>query len=297
MKLSLIVLACACGASAPATPTGAPASLEATSAGSGDAIVARVNGHPVWGSCVAAQAARAHLDPRAALQQCIDFELLAQAAAQRGLARDSEVVEATRDALVDQLVARDYEDAFTKSDDFGPFWTDVMIRHAAINHYKHEEYRGSSYVRVTVKQPPPAEDPAARAVAERVATALQNERGLFGSDLVELGQRAAGDTKLDHADVPPYRHDALDPAYADALWAIPEIGRTSPVVRTAWGYDVVLWTEEVAATDPTADELVREALPEVQRDYFAVWVNQLALAMKLHVETEPDAAKLLEAEP
>ncbi|HTR49206.1 MAG TPA: hypothetical protein VMJ10_00785 [Kofleriaceae bacterium] len=294
---ALVLAMCACGASAPATPKGAPASLEATSAGSGDAIVARVDGHPVWGSCVAVQAARAHVDARAALEQCVDFELLAQAAAKRGLERDPEVVDATRDALVNQLVARAYEDAFTTPDDFGPVWTDVMIRHKALNNYKHGEYRGSAYVRVTVKAPPPAEDPAARAVAERVAAALAPERGLFSSDLVDIARRAAGDIELDHGDVPPYQHDALDPAYADALWAIPEVGRTSPVVRTSWGYDVVLWTEEVAATNPTTDELVHEALPEVQRAFFATWVNRLARAMNLHVETEPDAEQRLEATP
>jgi hypothetical protein len=298
---SLVVVALALGAcsgaSAPAMPKGAPASLEATSAGAGDAIVARVDGHPVWGSCVAAQAARMHVDARTALAQCIDFELLARAADRRGLATDHEVVEATRDALVNRLVELGYEDTFTKPSDFGPFWDDVLIKHRAQYHYKHVEYRASTYVRVPVAQKPPAEDLAARAVAERIAAAVANERGLFSPDFVELAERAAGDTKLDHSDVIAYQRGALEPPYGDALWAIPEIGRTSPVVRTNEGYDVVLWTDVVPATDPSPDELAAQALPEVQRDYFSQWVGKLARAMGVHVEPEPDVDDLLKAQP
>ncbi|HEY1556995.1 MAG TPA: hypothetical protein VGF94_19305 [Kofleriaceae bacterium] len=290
--------AAACSsASAPTMPKGAPASLEATAAGSGDAIVARVDGHPVWGSCVAAQVARMHVDAHVALQQCIDFELLARAADQRGLATDPEVVDATRDALVNRLVELGFEDAFTKPGDFGAFWDDVMVHHKAQYHYKHVEYRASTYVRVPVAQKPPFEDPAARAIAERIAAAVANERGLFASDFVELAQRAAGDAKLQHADVPPYQHARLEGNYGDALWAIPEIGRTSPVVRSDEGYDVILWTDDVPAAAPSPDELVREALPEVQREFFAVWVGKLAHAMNLHVEPAPDVDDLLEKQP
>src|SRR5688500_1194279 len=115
----LLVFAIACGGSkspsAPA-PSGPPASFIAAPARD-DVQVATVNGRPVWGSCVTGQGARGATRDEA-LAQCIDFELLAQAAEARGLAVDPDVVLATRTALVSQLVAREYEDKYDGPEDF-----------------------------------------------------------------------------------------------------------------------------------------------------------------------------------
>jgi len=71
MRARVILLGCVAAASPPAGP--------------GDAVVATVGGRPVWASCVAAQAARGTRTRRAALGECVDFELLAQAAEARGV--------------------------------------------------------------------------------------------------------------------------------------------------------------------------------------------------------------------
>src|SRR5688500_8823834 len=126
-----LVFAIACGSSkAPSpVPSGPPASTLAPPA-KNDVQIATVNGKPVWGSCVTAQARRA--GPGAtreqAVQQCIDFELLAQAADARALATDPEVVLATRTALVSQLVAFEYEDKYQRPEEFGTFWTRALER-------------------------------------------------------------------------------------------------------------------------------------------------------------------------
>src|SRR4051812_6195816 len=106
--LSAVASACSTSAQAPPMPVGPPAPLVAPSRGADDVVVATVDGRPVWGSCVTVQATHAHTK-EVALEECIEFELMAQAAEKRGLATDPDVVDATRTALVNQLVAQAYE--------------------------------------------------------------------------------------------------------------------------------------------------------------------------------------------
>ena len=88
---------CGSSGSSGAGPTAAAPSLIATPPlTTDDAPVARVNGRTVWASCVAAQAgaitAGSEAERRAAaLDQCIAFELLAQAAEARGLASTASI--------------------------------------------------------------------------------------------------------------------------------------------------------------------------------------------------------------
>src|SRR5688500_7421250 len=113
--LGLALVATACGSASPPSPSPAAsrAGLVAPPAAN-DVEVARVNDRPVWGSCVATQAVSATPQDRdRALRDCIDFELLAQTAEQRGLAAMPEVNEAFRTALVDRVVA-DFEHRYQK---------------------------------------------------------------------------------------------------------------------------------------------------------------------------------------
>src|SRR6185436_9235466 len=123
LLLPVLVLG-ACRAEAPAARTGAGAWASpgaSPPAGPGDAIVATVDSRPVWGSCVAAQLARGGRSRRAALDECIDFELLAQAAEARGLGRapDPELERARRAAMVGRLVETGFEDRYRTPADLG----------------------------------------------------------------------------------------------------------------------------------------------------------------------------------
>lgn len=295
--VSVIAAFVACGQHhAPPAPVGAPASIVATGASPDDAIVAEVNGRPVWGSCVATQAARNQLARDAALAQCIDFELLAQAAEQRGFATHREVVASTKGAMVNQLVSSVYESGYTRPEQFGGAWNDILAKTRLPLRWQHGEYRSSSYVRVELKKDATKEqDDQARAVAEKIAAAVAGERGLLGAHLVDIATPIAGSVPLFHQDVPLYKRTGLDPPYGEALYAIPEIGRASPAVRTAEGWDVIIWTGVEPETSPSPDELIEKMLPDVKRLYFNMWVGSVAQSLGIRPElVQENIAKLEE---
>lgn len=288
--LAFLIAFAACGGSSAPTPaptSGPPASLVATGAAEGDVQVATVNGRPVWGSCVTAQATGGK-SREDALRECVDFELMAQAAEARGLATDHEVVQATHTALVSQLVAYDYEAKYGKPSDFGTVYDQLVAKNRA--RADHDEYRASAYARIDVpKGATPAEDEAAHALIAEVAAATANERGLMPQHLKEIAEKVVGDrAKVNVAAVGPYLPRGLDPPYSQALFALPEIGRTAGPVRTAWGWDVILWSDVVPAAHPTPDELAEKMLPDVKRSYFTYWVNTIAsrLGVKITIIDE-----------
>ena len=291
MRLLVLLSLVGCGSSPPAaTPSGPPAGVEATRASADDVIVATVNGKPVWGSCVTAQAARG-ATRRDALQQCVDFELLAQTADHRGYALDAEVARATHTAMVSELVATAYEAGYTEPAQFGPFWQQAYKK--AIWHIRHENYRASAYVRLAVADPKD-EGAAQHAIADKIAGAVAHEPGLMGPSLLALAQQAAGaDVKLDHQDVPAYRAGALDEHYATALFAIPQIGRATGAVRTKWGWDVIVWTDDVPAADPPEADVIAALLPDVKVAYFNHWVDGIAKSLGVSVTlVQANIAKL-----
>ena len=289
MRQALLLLV-ACGGSTqpPPQPAGPPASTVAPGAGSDDVVVATVNGRPVWGSCVAAQAARGATREQAA-QQCIGFELMAQEAERRGLARDPDVAVATRTAMVSELVAAEYEKKFTKPSDFGTAW-DQLFERSRIR-YDHPEVRASAYVRVPVATP--GDEDAAHALADQIAAAAGAEGGWMSPQLNALADRIAAGRTIEHADVPPKLALQLESNYAGALYGIPEVGRTSRAVRTKWGWDVVLYSDLLPEEHESDAAIAAKILPDVQRSYFSVWVHQLEVAMGAHVEEHPEQLETL----
>jgi peptidyl-prolyl cis-trans isomerase C len=264
----LLVLVAACGGSTqppPPLPSGPPAPMVAPGAGSDDVIVATVNGRPVWGSCVAAQHS---------LDDCIGFELLAQEAQKRGLDRDPDVALGTRTAMVNQLVAKEYEAKYTHPGDFGDVWQRLV--ESRRYRWDHPEVRASFYVRVPDQ-----------AVAEKIAAEAAKQTGWMSPMLYDMAKQIAG-KDVEHADVPPKLARQLEDHYGAALYAIPAIGRTSPATHTAWGWDVILFSDALPEIHLNDQQLIAEVLPEVQRSFFSVWVHQLELAMGIHVEEYPD---------
>ncbi len=298
-----IAVVAACAGTPPVAPTGAPAGMTATRAGSDDEIVAQVNGRPVWASCVAIQAARAHKPSgdraarlRAATDECIAFELLAQAAERRQLASDPEVALATRTALVNAVLANEWETKFTTREAFGPAWDPLVARN--MEFVSHPEARASAYVRVVVPEHAPTEqDAAAHDIAEKIAVALAPEQGLMDPQFFELAQRAAEGHPLFHQAGPPFYANEihLDAMYAKALFEISDIGRTTPhAVRTSLGWDVILWTYDVPAAAPTPAEIEADMMPGVQHVYFAKWVDDVAKRAGIHHELIDDNLKWLD---
>ncbi len=289
---SVFVIACS-GSTPSPTRSGPPAAPIATPARD-DVQVATVAGRPVWASCVTEQAARGATRDEA-LQQCIDFELLAQAAETRGFGTDPDVVLATRTALVSELVAHEYEDKMTKPADFGAFWT----RSLELNRgrFDHPEARISVYIRIEVPKGASADiDQAAKQKIDQLYAALANERGLMKPHLEEITKRTLGpsvDAKIVAA--PADIHDgAVVKPYSDALFAIPEIGRVSPPVRTPWGWDIILWDNVIPAVHATPDEVIEAAMPDIKRGYFPHWVQTIAKNLGVHIEVVDKNLQLLE---
>jgi hypothetical protein len=293
-RAMLLVLAAACGGGSPpseeapqqrAVPT---ISAIAPRESADDLEVAQVNGRPVWGSCVAHQIARGAKTREAALDECIQFELLAQLAEQRGLAADPTVVDATRRELVSREVALDFEARTQKPADLGDRMTKWLTENAWRMH--RPDLRASSYARINVaKDAAPDVEAKAKALSEQIATALANETGLFPADLRDTAQRLGKDSglKLDTSDVKAMAKESMDVPYADALYALPAIGRTTAPVRTRWGWDVILWTGGLPAKESTQDELAAEVFPELRRAAFQAWVNDLVkqLGIKIEINT------------
>jgi hypothetical protein len=296
MRRFVVLLVAACsGSPAPPAPrpAGPAASLVAKPARD-DIQVATVEGRPVWGSCVTAQSTRGATRDEA-LAQCIDFELMAIEAEKRGLAIDNEVAIETRTALVSQLVAHEYEDKFTRPEDFGSFWTKSLERNRS--RFDHPEARGSVYVRIDVaKQPKPGDDERAKQLIDEVYAALKAERGLMQPHLEEIAKRVVGTrAAVKIASVgPDVRNGRLHDSYAGAMFSIPELGRVSPPVRTPWGWDIILWDSVVPEVHATQDELIARALPEIKRAFFPFWVNRIAASLGVRAELVDKNLPLLE---
>jgi hypothetical protein len=283
----------ACGSDAPPPPRApAPVAGAQPAAGPDDVAVATVNGRPVWGSCVAAQMKRssgepagederakidrANLDRRAALDECIAFELLAQAAEARGLARDPEVALAARTAMASRLVEVGFEQRFRTPDDLRAAVDREVERYS--DQLDRPELRASAFARVEVPAgAPPAQDAAARALAEQIAGALERETGLFPVHLRETADRLAAGAgqRVTHGEFRAATREGLVPPYADALYAIPEEGRVGKATRTPWGWDVILMTRRLPPEVRTREEIAEKVFPDLRRRYFYRWVDEL----------------------
>lgn len=277
----LVWVACGGSTQPTAQPAGPPATTVAPAAGSDDVVVATVNGRPVWGSCVRAQGS---------IDDCIGFELMAQEAERRGLAKDPEVAVATRTAMVSRLVEKEYEAKFIRPSDFGAAWDQSMARNHML--YNHGEVRASAYVRVPVKSP--ADEDPAHALADQIAAAAGAEGGWLSPQLFSLADKLAAGRTIEHEDVPLMDIPALESHYASALYSLPEVGRTSPAVRTKWGWDVVLYRDVLPAMHLSEAQITEKVLPDMQRSYFSLWVHQIEQALGVHVEEHPEQLEALQ---
>jgi len=236
-------------------------------------VVAEVNGRPIFGDCVATQAAGHGLDRRAALEECIDFELLAQEAEARGFAADPEVRDVQRREAVRQLVQRDFEATHREPADVPmefvrEVWKNPRLRSA----YDHPEYRFCHYLRVPVAKA--QRGTAAEKEAEVASRALYRElahRKLTRAELGEIADRyrQQSSIKLELTEKPydtPLEGKS-DKQFARALFDIPEPGYVSPPTRTAWGWDIILLTR----ISPERRETVDQAADEIRERVFAPW--------------------------
>ena len=218
----------------------------------------------------------------------VAFELLAQEAARRGLGTAPEVAEARTRAAVSALVEQEVERKIQTPADLPDSLTRRLLERNRWRLHR-VEYRASFFVRFPVAKGEPREGPAdraARANAERVAQALAGERGLFAHHVRQRARELIGAATMEDGTVELSDPPRLVPAYSDALFALPELGRTSGAVRTDWGWDIILWTGVLPARDITPDELALELFPELRQMYFVAWSRSIGKSTKVEVFPE-----------
>jgi peptidyl-prolyl cis-trans isomerase C len=283
-------------AAGPAQAPAAPVALPVPPAG-GRMVVATVDGAPVYEDCVATQAAAHALDRRAALEECIAFELLAQEAGRRGLAAHPEVGRAQKHESVRRLIDEQFLARYRDPSSVDRSELEA-VRRELLARYVHPEFRETTYVRAPApeKEHPPGSpaDAEARELMEQVHAALAGRRNWTKDDLLQAMADVAGDRQIQVSDLRPiFRQDQIVEPYLAATFAIPEPGMVSPPFRTEWGWDIVLLRKIYPAVDKSVDEARDELFEILRRRLYQQWVA--SLRGQASIEIHEDALARLQA--
>ena len=302
--LVAILLIAACGGEAKKAPAPArPDALRAAAAGR--TVVARVNGEPVYDDCVARQAS-AGKDLRAALDDCVAFELLAQEALRRGYLAAPEVAEAGRREMVRSLIAAEFTPTLDDPSDIPAADIKWLWDSQLESSYNKPERRRATYCRVGVKKKTPRggdRDLKGKAYAEQIHRAMQ---GLtFTPELLALTcNLASGGRKVrtTTSETEPfaanggYSGGRYAREFAGAAFSIDKIGHVSEPTRTEWGWDIVLLTDirppettSFADAEPEIREMLLRSpsTAEYRVKKFLAWFQRYA--SRAHIELHPEA--------
>jgi hypothetical protein len=291
----------ACGGSGETRPAPVTTAIDltATPAGADDVIVARVDGRPVYGSCVAAQAAGRGVDRATALDDCVSLELLAGAALARGLDRDAELAAARRDAAATRLVDLEFRARYRQWDDLPSDFRAPLLEQNR-ERMKRPESRKSWYARVKVapdERGGPRDAAAERAIRQ-LATNLGGRADLFKADLDRELPRAvaAVDATLPYEvgeGMPTERDFGLQEDFRLALFTVPEPGGISAPVRTPWGWDMVLYADYRRPPQLTEAELGAKLFPAARLAYWERWMMALVKKHQVGAANKDDLATAL----
>jgi hypothetical protein len=256
-----------------------------------DVAVASVDGVPVSATRVAAHARATGLEPRAAIDDLVKFELLAQAAARRGLAASPEVAEARTRELSRRLLQVEFE-AHTRPEDIPE--ADLRREHERNRrHFQHPEIRTVMTVLFKAKkgEATPAQEAKARASAQELLERWRAERLADGK-----AARAIVDTYYGHLDsvrvdeFNTYQGAPVERDWLAAVLALKSQGAVTGPLRTFYGWqDVFLVQLHPARDTPEAEALQtirRELHPLWQRAAFARFVDEVT--GRHQVETHPE---------
>jgi len=290
---SLTLLACGKGA-APPRQVATPVLHDTPAANASDAVIATVDGHPVWASCVQTQAAAHHLTPAAAMQECINFELLAQAAIARGVDQRTSLSAVQRDQMVSLFVEREFETKFQRAEDLP---ADIVNKVFESNRFRmHQgDYRASSFIRLGVpaNEHGSPKDMAAKTQADTLYAELKDQHGLYPDHLFATAKRVLGEKAFEFGKTEMSDEGRLVPAFATALFSLPAIGDVAAPVRTDWGWDIILFTQQLPPRELTEAQLRIEMFPALRTSYFAYWVNGIAKKLGLRPSIADSATALL----
>lgn len=231
-----------------------------------EGVVARVGTATIPAAAVAAVAVAQGVDRQTALEQLIQDALLAEHARAQAAWR-SRVVSAERAVLARVLLER-----LRAENDARPV-TDGEIREAAAKQWR--EFDRPATVRTihaVVRFSAIADEPRARSVAEAIRDAVTDATDAAEFKRAALAVDANGlEVKVESLD--PVTADgalvtdgggALAEAFARAAHAIDEVGGTSPVTRTSYGYHVIRLLERLPAMVVPPEDARRRLEPVVR---------------------------------
>jgi len=249
-------------------PTAAATAPGLDEEAAGRLVVAEVDGRPIYGDCVATQAAAHHLDVHAALDECISFELLAREAERRGYASRPEVLEARRNEAARAFIDHDFAPTMAGPDDVPMSEVTAFYQQYRDQLYVHPEWRTSYHVLARLPFKTPVDTPQdrqAHALIDEIDAAITDRRDLDAAELERIARQVAGERKLTIEEVPGRLRESLDPAYRDALYALPaRPGALSRPVRSAFGWHLILLT----GIEPPLDLTVEQAAADIRGKIF-----------------------------
>ncbi|MCP4449010.1 MAG: hypothetical protein GY811_27300 [Myxococcales bacterium] len=274
IALAGLVVACGSESSAPASSAETWRLTQLQAESPGDEIVARVNGRPVFASCVEVQAKAHKLNSKNALQECIDFELLAQAAEAVSMQDETDVQAAAKRELVRVFVETRYgvrgpgdiPDALVKQ-----LWKQIKTPR-----YNHPELRDIVFCRIKLEPeqgPESNEYQVAQKFLNGVYEELRDREDLKKNDLFapcyeKFEAAGVADLTLHTHQLRPA--SGYQKAFRPTIFAPKKRGTVTPPLHTRYGWDLILVTVIVAEKITT----LQEAEPELRRALFEVPVYE-----------------------
>jgi hypothetical protein len=264
----------------------------------GEVVVATVGGTPITAARVAAHAQAIGRPPRAALEDLIAFELLAQEAARRGAGADPEVAEARKREAARRFLQQEFE-AHHRPEDI----PDAELRtqyQRNLRHFEHPELSEviSALFNARRGRATKAELARAQARAQELTARLKAEQPKDGKTARQIMELFEGDTQQ------PMRIDEFttwpgapaDPDWLKVALTLRRPGQISEPVRSEYGWHVIYLkhiTPALKTPEPAALAVVRRELhPLWQRAAFSRFLDELQAkhAVTLHPELLRPAA-------
>jgi PPIC-type PPIASE domain len=225
----------------------------------GGDVISTVDGHPITVGEVQAFANVSGVSPRDALSRLQSEALLAAEAARRGFSRDADVVEVARRGRVQALLQQQIEAIRATDQEVAAAYQKQYAR------FHTQEQRSSVHALVRVREgATPEDDRAAQLEAQDI---LQS---LLAAPAPPAGmqqlRRFAGERRaMSVQRIPPVPRDGgLVKPYLDALYSLSAPGIVPDVVRTSFGWHVVVVLQILPATDVTLAEAAPTLRSEIE---------------------------------
>jgi hypothetical protein len=257
------------------------------------AEVARVGGQPIFAAEVSAQSEHFGLSPRAALDQLIEFQLLATRAQARGFADGALArAPAVQRAMVDRLLGQEFEPTVAKDKipDAELRQMYAKLEHAFVHDRLVEVALLSVYTGPLMK-PEPREQ--ARKTAEELADYVAKRSVLIRTpdDFEEIGRdRAWTERRVSYRRLlqgPTRRNGPFGEVVGGALQKLHKPGDTTPLIVDESGYHIARYIGEQPprnlSFEQARGELMTNIYPLWKRQRFIDWTKILGANHKIEI--------------